>query len=293
MENYENYSKEWLQGTTPDLHQSSNRKHLITPTTTIPMKHKQQSQKQQEFQQKAEEEEDDLSLNTWVESSANYDGMGIDVSDLLPTPPPPSSPPQGGVRKQKQRRAFDDSVLMTTAINNLMNRMDSSDYFDNDSKYLSIVDDDSQNGIRMIRRRLSDEVIGDMNKNHCLMNQTTCKINDSYNTTDSWNILSEDYSLGYGGGGGYGGDDNFLIFGTSAKDVASMPHVLSPPLMESLSEFLPNSVLGENFWMKYSLVRDGASLDTLLKKVRGSDRTFLAVETTDGEVFGSFNSSPW
>jgi len=295
MENYDNYSKKWLQGT-PDLNQSSIRKHLITPTT-IPVKsereskmkmkdlqHQQQSQKQQEFQQK-----DDLPLNTWVASCANYDGIGIEISDLLPPSPPPfsplSSPPQGGGRKQ-QRRAFDDSVLVTTAINNLTNRDDSSDYFDN-GKYLSIDDNDSNNGIRMIRRSLSDEVIGDMNKNHCFMNQTY-NVNDQ--STDSWNILSEDYSLGYGGG--YG-DDDFLIFGTSAKDVESMPHVLSPPLMESLSEFLPNSIIGQNFWMKYSLVRDGASLDTLLKKVRGSARTFLAVETTDGEVFGSFNSSPW
>jgi hypothetical protein len=85
----------------------------------------------------------------------------------------------------------------------------------------------------------------------------------------------------------------FYILGTSAKDESATPHVLSPPLMESLQNFLPDSVCESNFWLKYSLVRDGADLISLLQNVRGSKHTFIAIETVDGEVFGSFTSSPW
>lgn len=69
--------------------------------------------------------------------------------------------------------------------------------------------------------------------------------------------------------------------------------VLTPSLMESLRSFMPYAVVEENFWLKYSLQRDGASLPTLLSKVRTSRHTVLGVETTDGYVFGAFCSSPW
>ena len=103
---------------------------------------------------------------------------------------------------------------------------------------------------------------------------------------DSWHVLTED------------GEDHdfcfaFQILGTSADDSASMPHVLSPPLMESLLHFLPYSVSEQNYFMKYSLIRDGASFISLLQNIRGSTHTLIALETTDGEVFGSFTSSPW
>jgi hypothetical protein len=63
--------------------------------------------------------------------------------------------------------------------------------------------------------------------------------------------------------------------------------------MESLSNFLPYSLTHQNFWMKYSLVRDGASLFTLLQNVRASKHTLIALETTGGDVFGAFTSTPW
>lgn len=70
--------------------------------------------------------------------------------------------------------------------------------------------------------------------------------------------------------------------------------VLTPSLMESLRGFFPvNSVSEENFWLKYSLQRDGASLPKLLSQVRTSKYTVLGVETTDGHVFGAFCSAPW
>lgn len=88
-------------------------------------------------------------------------------------------------------------------------------------------------------------------------------------------------------------DIQFSILATSVDDEAARPHVLSPPIMDSLRPHLPYSVQQDNFWLKYSLMRDGCSLYALLRGVRSSARTILAIETMDGDVFGSFTSSPW
>mmetsp|Transcript_44324 Transcript_44324/g.82318 ORF Transcript_44324/g.82318 Transcript_44324/m.82318 type:complete len:319 (-) Transcript_44324:127-1083(-) len=85
----------------------------------------------------------------------------------------------------------------------------------------------------------------------------------------------------------------FLILGTSADDKTCSPHVLSPPIMESLQGALPFAVSEDNFWLKFSLLRDGASLETMLESIRGAKSTIVAIETIDGEVFGSFTSVPW
>lgn len=106
---------------------------------------------------------------------------------------------------------------------------------------------------------------------------------------NAWSVLSDEYSLGYGA-------ENtlpFRILGTSADDSSCHPHVLSPPLMESLQNFFPVGASDQNYWLKYSMVRDGASLVSLLKHIRGAKNTVLAIETVEGEVFGSFTSSPW
>ena len=63
--------------------------------------------------------------------------------------------------------------------------------------------------------------------------------------------------------------------------------------MESLQNFMPPTISESNFWLKYSLVRDGASLSSLLRHIRGTKHTLIAIETVEGEVFGSFTSSPW
>lgn len=63
--------------------------------------------------------------------------------------------------------------------------------------------------------------------------------------------------------------------------------------MDSLRNFFPYALSDSNFWMKYSLLRDGASFHTLLQKTRGAAHTIIAIETVDGEVFGSFTSEPW
>lgn len=103
---------------------------------------------------------------------------------------------------------------------------------------------------------------------------------------NAWNVIEDEYAEGY---------DTlpFLILGTSANDTDCHPHVLSPPLMESLQNFMPSSISENNWLLKYSLVRDGASLPSLLRHIRGTKHCVIAIETIDGEVFGSFTSSPW
>lgn len=86
---------------------------------------------------------------------------------------------------------------------------------------------------------------------------------------------------------------HFEIIGTSADDITAHPHVLSPPLMEALLHAVPKSLSEENFWLKFSLVRDGASFETLLRYARAAKHTILAIETTNGDVFGSFTSDIW
>jgi len=105
----------------------------------------------------------------------------------------------------------------------------------------------------------------------------------------AWPVLEEDYDEDCEALGPL----SFRILGTSANDKDCQPHVLSPPLMESLQNFLPPDLSFTNFWLKYSLVRDGPSLPSLLRHVRSSRHTFVAIETVGGEVFGSFTSSPW
>jgi hypothetical protein len=85
----------------------------------------------------------------------------------------------------------------------------------------------------------------------------------------------------------------FSILGTFALDKECEPHVLSPPMMDVLRSHLPFSIKQDNFWLKYSLVRDGSSMRVLLDKIRSSARTVIAIETVQGDVFGSFTSSPW
>eukprot|EP00978_Attheya_sp_CCMP212_P038174 scaffold186665_cov41-Attheya_sp.AAC.1 len=121
---------------------------------------------------------------------------------------------------------------------------------------------------------------------------------------DAWDVLREDYSWGAAAAAAAENDDGelnktgsmlpFMILGTSAEDKACQPHVLSPPLMESIQGFLPEGLSeGCNFLLKYSLVRDGPGVLNLLRNCRASRPTVLAMETADGHVFGSFTNMPW
>jgi hypothetical protein len=115
----------------------------------------------------------------------------------------------------------------------------------------------------------------------------TASVCDNDNSIDSWLVLNDKYC------DDFCYDMPFEILGTSVDDKSCHPHVLSPPLMDYLHSFLPKSMAEANFFMKYSLVRDGATLPAMLQRVRGCTHTILAVETTNGEVFGSFTSAPW
>jgi hypothetical protein len=93
----------------------------------------------------------------------------------------------------------------------------------------------------------------------------------------------------------------FSVLGTSMNNAMDLsqeqalppPHVLSPPIMDALRPHLPYVVQHDNFWLKFSSQQDGMSLRSLLHKSRGSARTIVAIETMDGNVLGSFTSSPW
>lgn len=86
----------------------------------------------------------------------------------------------------------------------------------------------------------------------------------------------------------------FSFLGMSPTDEESTSlHVMTPPLLDTLRPYVPYAIQEDNLWLKYSLAKDGASIDVLLSKVRSSTHTILAIETTEGEVFGSFTSSPW
>jgi hypothetical protein len=120
---------------------------------------------------------------------------------------------------------------------------------------------------------------------------------------DAWQVLKDEYAKESGfdytpDGAEPCMDDSleqhtFKILGTSAEDISAHPHVISPPLIDSLINFVPDHLEGQNIWMKYSLVRDGASLDTFKQYVRASKDSILAIETTKGDVFGCYTSSAW
>ncbi|KAL7486470.1 hypothetical protein ACHAW6_012069 [Cyclotella cf. meneghiniana] len=126
---------------------------------------------------------------------------------------------------------------------------------------------------------------------------------DHYNT---WEVIKDEYAADFGFNVATDNENHILpcneddsergmfkIIGTSAEDTSAIPHVLSPPLMESLLNFVPERLSNDNFWLKFSLIRDGASLDILRKYCRAANHSILAIETTNGEVFGSFTSAPW
>lgn len=124
----------------------------------------------------------------------------------------------------------------------------------------------------------------DDESDNCSWTIATMETNDMQ--FDAWDVFKDDYVKETM-------DLPFEIFGTSATDVSSMPHVLSPPLIDSLRHFVPDRLFHNNLWMKYSLIRDGASLSILLRNIRGSQHTLLAIETVEGDVFGCFTSTPW
>jgi hypothetical protein len=77
-----------------------------------------------------------------------------------------------------------------------------------------------------------------------------------------------------------------LILGTSHDDETAQLNILSRSLMEGLLCFTPKNLSTENFWLKFSLVRDGAKFNSLRHLSRFSPNTIMAIQTTKGDIFG-------
>ena len=58
--------------------------------------------------------------------------------------------------------------------------------------------------------------------------------------------------------------------------------------MEALQANLPMACREDNFWLKYSLVRNGASIHALESRIVMSKCTIIAIETLQGDIFGCF-----
>jgi len=130
-------------------------------------------------------------------------------------------------------------------------------------------------------------------------------VSDSMEESDSEDSGIQQNKDGGGGGRGRGtskvrrfngwdyykpSDCPFRIFGHFNPQ---QPRVLTPTIMENLRGFVPLGASDSNFWLKYSLVRDGPSLSILLDSIHNSILTIIGIETDHGEVFGSFTASPW
>jgi len=56
---------------------------------------------------------------------------------------------------------------------------------------------------------------------------------------------------------------------------------------------MPYAIQEDNYWLKYSSDRDGSSIRCLLTKCKHSTKNVLAIQTTDGNIFGAFTNSRW
>jgi len=172
------------------------------------------------------------------------------------------------------------------------------------TKSNNIVTPSGDNGDANSLDVLSDDEVGE--RDHESDASSWSENDGGFNHYDAWEVLRDEYASDFGFNVAvddenklvrYNSDDEergiFKILGTSLDDARALPHVLSPPLMDSLLSFVPDHLSDNNFWLKYSLCRDGASLDILKRYCRAATYTILAIETTNGDVFGSFTSAPW
>mmetsp|Transcript_264 Transcript_264/g.301 ORF Transcript_264/g.301 Transcript_264/m.301 type:complete len:438 (+) Transcript_264:242-1555(+) len=88
-------------------------------------------------------------------------------------------------------------------------------------------------------------------------------------------------------------EEEFSVLGISYEDNDYRSLILTSSIMKALRPHLPLCIQEYNFWLKYSMIRDGANIGTLLQKVKSSKRTILAIETMEGDVIGAFTSAPW
>jgi hypothetical protein len=235
-------------------------------------------------------------------SVSNYEGQGIEVADWESTR---GSLESFSMDALNVARRFDSMVSFNDGNTSVIssNSFDETISFDrlnnvfrrNSQALIRSLSDEEVNGVFLgiTRKLLHDTATTSSTQELAPIydQDDSWKIDDDDDLDyyDSWMVIQDEYENGYGGGGTL----PFHILGTSAEDIDAQPHVLSPPLMESLQPFLPISRARENFWMKYSLVRDGANMLTFLQYARGAQHSLLAIETVDGEVFGAFTAKAW
>lgn len=75
--------------------------------------------------------------------------------------------------------------------------------------------------------------------------------------------------------------------------VASESNLIVQQHVEALTEALPERFRHHTWGLAYSTKRDGISLQTLYRRVRGDAPTILVVEDSDGYLFGVFASEAW
>jgi Oxidation resistance protein len=88
-------------------------------------------------------------------------------------------------------------------------------------------------------------------------------------------------------------DDSFQILDSTVHGISKKNPLLTRPLFESLSCFLPEELSCSKIWLNYSLQRDEASLHTLAQNAGSSATTLMIIQTSNGDVFGCYTSSPW
>lgn len=122
---------------------------------------------------------------------------------------------------------------------------------------------------------LSDQEVGGINDESTASSWNSSQ--GGFNHYNAWEVLRDEYAEDFGFKVAvddedsvlpYDEDDDddqrgmFKILGTSHDDVRALPHVLSPPLMDSLMNFVPDHLTHDNFWMKFSLIRDVSAYHT-------------------------------
>lgn len=72
------------------------------------------------------------------------------------------------------------------------------------------------------------------------------------------------------------------------------PYILSKEVMKKIAcQALPVSLLFNKWKRIYSLVRDGDSFYTMLRHVKGHEKTLLVIRSVKGEIFGGFADTQW
>jgi len=92
----------------------------------------------------------------------------------------------------------------------------------------------------------------------------------------------------------YTNDDLITSITIQHEEHSKHPYILSQELMLQIAQQgLPTSVAFAQWKRLYSLVRDGDSFATMLRKVSKHKQTLLVIKTTNDNIFGCFVDSPW